>query len=328
MRAVVIREPGGADVLELREVPRPEPGTGEIRVRVASSGVNRADLIQRRGGYPAPRGWPADTPGLEFAGTVESVGPGVTLWEVGDAVMGLVGGGGYAEELVTHERAAVRVPEGTSLVEAGAIPEVFMTAWDALFAQMELSAGETLLVHAAGSGVGTAAIQLARRAGVRTLGTSRTPAKLERALELGLDVGILGGADHDWPREVLTATGERGVDLVLDLVGGPYLERNLAVLAEGGRQIVVGVPGGSRAEIDLRALMGRRARIRGTVLRARPLEEKVALARAFETLVVPGFEAGQVSPVVDRRYPPTEAAEAHRRMEANRNFGKLILEWA
>lgn len=327
MKAVVIREPGGPEVLELAEVERPEPGRGEVRVRVAASGINRADLIQRRGHYPAPPGWPQAIPGLEYAGRVESVGPEVNLWKAGDPVMGLVGGGGYAEEVVTHERTVVRVPEGLGPVEAGAIPEAFMTAWDALFRQMELAAGETVLIHAVGSGVGTAGLQLARRAGARTLGTTRTPEKLERALELGLDVGILGGADREWSEEVMRATGGRGVDLILGLVGAPYLEANLRVLAEGGRQIVVGVPGGASAEIDLRQLMRRRARIRGTVLRARPLEEKAALARGFQDRVVPGFESGALVPVVDRRYRPEEAPEAHRRMEENLNFGKLLLEW-
>lgn len=325
MRALVVREPGDPDVLEIREVPRPAPGPGQIRVRVRSGGVNRADLIQRRGHYPAPAGWPEEIPGLEYAGTVDATGPGVRLWREGDEVMGLVGGGGYAEHVVVHERTAVRVPEGVDGERAGAVPEVFMTAYDALFRQMGLALGETLLVHAVGSGVGTAAVQLARAAGAWSVGTSRTPEKVDRAAELGLDVGVV--ADEDWPERVQEALGGRGADVILDLVGAPYLEGNLRVVAEGGRQIVVGVPGGSRGSVDLRALMGRRARMRGTVLRARPLEEKAALAREFERRIVPLFERGALRPVVDRTFAPEEAAEAHRFMEANRNFGKLLIRW-
>lgn len=325
MRAVVVRDSGGPEVLEVRDVRRPAPGPGQVRVRVRSGGVNRADLIQRRGHYPAPPGWPEEILGLEYAGVVESTGPGVRLWEEGDEVMGLVGGGGYAEYVVVHERTVLRVPEGMEPERAGAVPEVFMTAYDALFRQMGLSVGETLLVHAVGSGVGTAAVQLARAAGAWTVGTSRTPEKVDRAAELGMNVGVV--ADDDWPDRVREAFGERGADVILDLVGGPYLQGNLRVLAESGRHIVVGVPGGSEARIDLRTLMGRRGRVRGTVLRARPLEEKAALAREFDRRIVPLFEAGALSPVVDRVFPPEEAADAHRVMEGNRNFGKLLLRW-
>lgn len=341
MRAVVVLEPGDPDVLELREVERPVPGPGEIRVRVASSGVNRADLLQRRGRYPAPEGWPAEIPGLEFAGVVDAVGRDSDRWREGDRAMGIVGGGGYAEYVVTPASTAVPVPSGVETVDAGAIPEVFMTAFDAVFLQAGLSVGETLLVHAAGSGVGTAAVQLAARAGARTVGTSRTPSKLERALPLGLDVAVEGG-ERSWAREVLDATGGRGADVILDLVGAPYVEGNLEALASGGRWVVVGVPGGSVAEIDLRALMRARASVRGTVLRARPVHEKAELARAFERQVVPLFEDGGASglgvetggarsepvvPVIDERYAPDEAAAAHRRMEENRSFGKLLLVW-
>ncbi len=325
MRAVVIREPGGPEVLELREVPRPEPGPGEILVRVASSGVNRADLLQRMGRYPAPEGWPADIPGLEFAGTVEAVGPDAPGRSVGDAVMGIAGGGAYAEYLVVPASTVVRVPRGMELRDAGAIPEAFETAFDAAFLQEGLSAGETLLVHAAGSGVGTAAIQLARALGARTVGTSRTPEKLDRAKSLGLDVAI--PADDEWPERVLEATGGRGVDVILDLVGGAYLSGNQRVVATGGRHVVVGVPSGPKAEIDLRALMGRRASIRGTVLRARSIEEKAELARAFDERVVPWFEEGRAAPIVDGTFPPEATAEAHRLMERNETFGKLLLVW-
>ncbi len=325
MRAVVITEFGGPEVLRVQDVERPEPGPKEILVRVKSSGLNRADLIQRVGRYPAPSGSPQDIPGLEYAGIVEAMGPDVTLWKIGDRVLGIVGGGGYAEFVVVHERTVVGVPAGVGIEDAGAIPEVFMTAFDALFRQMNLSEGETVLIHAVGSGVGTAAVQLTQSAGVRAIGTSRTKEKVERALELGLDVGIL--ADEEWPRRVSEASGGEGVDLILDLVGGAYLEGNLQVLANEGRQIVVGVPSGPKAQIDLRLLMGKRALIKGTVLRARPLEEKISLAREFEHRVCPLFAARRVLPIVDSTFSPDEASDAHRVMEENRNFGKLLLLW-
>lgn len=326
MRAVVMARPGGPEVLGLREVPRPDPGRGEVRVRVAASGVNRADLLQRRGGYPAPPGWPSDVLGLEFAGTVDAVGADVRSVAEGDRVMGIVGGGGYAEHVVTHESTLVPVPEGLPLARAGAVPEAFMTAFDAIDLQCGLVSGETVLVHAAGSGVGTAAVQLAAAAGARTLGTSRTPAKLDRAAELGLDEPVAGG-EADWPDRVLELTGGRGVDVVLDLVGAPYVAGNLAVLATGARWIVVGVTGGRTAPVDLRALMTRRATVRGTVLRARPLAEKAALAAAFRRRVVPLFERGTLRPVVDRTVAPEGAGEAHALMEDNKTFGKLLILW-
>ncbi|MFO8174297.1 MAG: NAD(P)H-quinone oxidoreductase [Gemmatimonadota bacterium] len=325
MKAVVITEFGDPDVLEVKEVERPDPGPRQILVRVASSGLNRADLLQRVGRYPAPHGYPQDIPGLEYSGVVEAVGSEVELWKEGDRVMGIVAGGGYAQYLAVHERLAVRIPAGISLEEAGGIPEVFMTAFDALFRQVGLSEGETVLIHAVGSGVGTAAVQLTQAAGVRAIGTSRTQEKVERALELGLDVGILG--DVDWPDKVLSASGDRGVDVILDLVGGNYLAGNLKVMGQGARQIVVGVPSGAVAEVDLRLLMGKRALIKGTVLRARPLEEKIALARDFEHRVCSLFAARRVRPVVDRTFPPEEAPRAHRFMADNENFGKILLIW-
>jgi len=326
MRAVVISEPGGPDVLRVEERPRPELGPSEIRVRVASSGINRADLLQRQGRYPAPDGWPRDIPGLEFAGTVESVASEVGRWQVGDRVMGIVGGGGYAEALTTHQDAVVAVPEGLDTVEAGAIPEVFMTAFDAAWLQMDLVECETLLVHAAGSGVGTAAIQMARAFGAVTIGTSRTSEKLERAVDLGLDHAVLGG-ENDWPAEVLALTDGRGVDVILDLVGGSYLPGNQKVMAAGGRHVIVGVPGGLEAPFNLRMLMSKRGTIRGTVLRARPLAEKIELARAFQERVLPAFEDGRLRPVIDRVLGPQEAPEAHRGLEANETFGKVLLDW-
>jgi NADPH2:quinone reductase len=325
MRAVVITEPGEAEVLRVATVPRPKPGPGDVLVRVAASGVNRADLLQRRGAYAAPEGFPQDIPGLEFAGTVEATGPGVGSWKPGDAVMGITGGGGYAEFLVAAADTVIPVPRGVSVPDAGAIPEVFITAWDALFLQEGLSAGETLLVHAVGSGVGTAALQLGRAFGASVIGTSRTPGKLERAAELGLEHAVRG--DERWPERVLELTRGRGVDVILDLVGGPYLAGNQRVLAGRGRHVVVGVTGGARAEVDLRALMGRRGSIRGTVLRARSPQEKAEVASGFTRAVVPRFEDGSLKPVVDRLFPADEAAAAHRLLESNDTFGKVLLRW-
>jgi putative PIG3 family NAD(P)H quinone oxidoreductase len=325
MRAVVITEFGGPDVLAVEEVPRPAPGPGEVRVRTSTSGVNRADLLQRMGRYPVPAGWPEDIPGLEFAGVVDAMGRRVDAVKEGDPVMGILGGGGYAEYVVTRADTLVPVPSSLTLDEAGAVPEVFMTAFDALFLQEGLKSGETLLIHAVGSGVGTAALQIAASIGAHVIGTSRTPAKLERAVALGLALGVPG--DEAWPDEVLELTGGQGADVILDLVGGPYLAGNQRVLAPLGRHIVVGVPGGAEATIDLRALMGRRGSIRGTVLRARPAPEKAALAEAFTEWACPLFEEGRVRPVVDSILPPEGAAEAHRRLAENRSFGKVLLKW-
>lgn len=337
MRAIVISEPGDPDVLQVVERPLPVPDSNEIRVRIATSGINRADLLQRQGRYPVPPGWPEDIPGLECAGVVDAVGEGVTRWTVGDSVMGIVGGGGYAEALVTHEDALVRTPNGMTPADAGAIPEVFMTAFDAAWLQMGLSEGETLLVHAVGSGVGTAAVQMASAFGCRTIGTSRTPAKLEQAVALGLDHGVLaqpsttdgvaGEDDQSWPQQVLDLTDGRGVDVILDLVGGAYLPGNQQVMAKRGRHVIVGVPSGPEAIFNLRMLMAKRGTIRGTVLRARPLEEKAELARAFESRVLPLFDEGSLKPVIDRVLRPEDAPEAHRLLETNATFGKVLLGW-
>ncbi len=324
MRAVVIPEFGEPDVLRLATVPDPRPGARELVVRVQVSGVNRADVLQRRGLYPSPPG-ASEVPGLEFAGVVEEVGGAVSRWRPGDRVMGIVAGGGYAERVVVDERVAVAIPGGMDMTAAGAIPEVYMTAYDAVFRQAGLERGETLLIHAVGSGVGVAALQLARRAGAHVIGTSRTPSKLERAAAMGLGLGVPGG--DAWDDAVRDATGGRGADVILDLVGAPYLARNQAAVAVGGRHVVVGVPGGSRAELDLRLLMARRARLLGTVLRARSVEEKADLARDFTETVMPGFVDGTLEPAIDRVFSPAQAADAHRRMEANENFGKIVFAW-
>lgn len=327
MRAVVIDRPGGPEVLTMRDVPDPHPGPGEIAVRVAAAGINRADLLQRAGHYPPPPGWPADIPGLEYAGEVDALGEGATRWSPGDRVMGLVGGGAYAERVVVHETTAIPVPPNLSLDEAAAIPEAYLTAHDALNALLRLRRGENLLVHAVGSGVGTAAVQLGVAAGARVLGTSRTPWKLERARELGLDVGI-DSAHEDVVEGVLRATDGAGTETVLDLVGGPWFGMSLRALAYGGRIALIGLVAGARAEVELRLILSKRAAIRGATMRPRGLDERSALADTFTTDVVPLFATGALRPTIDTVMPMAEAARAHERVAANQNFGKVVLRWA
>lgn len=324
MRAVVITEAGGPDVLRIRDVPKPVPRERELLVRVAATAINRADLLQRRGGYPSPPGWPADIPGLEYAGTVEDTGHGVESFRPGDRVMGLVGGGSYAEYVTVDEREVVRVPDRLGLEEAAAIPEAFITAHDAIITQAILARGETLLVHAVGSGVGTAAVQIAKAAGARTFGTSRSRWKLDRALESGLDVAI-DVATEDFAKRVAGDTSAKGADVVLDLVGGDYLTGNLRCLAKHGRIIIVGLVAGSSATLDMRALMSKRAMIRGTVLRSRSPAEKAAVTQAFAGFALPLFENGALRPIIDRVLRLEDAADAHRSIEASESFGKIVL---
>jgi NADPH2:quinone reductase len=326
MRAIVIRNPGGPEVLEELDRPLPEPGLGQIRVRIRASALNRADILQRMGGYPAPVGAPSDVPGLEYAGEVDAVGDAVNLWGVGSRVMGLVGGGGHAEHVCVHEREAMEMPAGLSWEEAAAIPEAFLTAYDALFRQLDLRSGERLLIHAVGSGVGTAAVQLARAAGATVLGTSRSASKLARAADLGLDTGIDSSQDS-WAARLDAATEGKGVNAILDLLGGSYLPDSLRALAPRGRLILVGLTAGRRAELDLGTILNKRLRIVGTVLRSRPLEEKISLAREFSERVLPMFEPGHLRPVIDRVFSFSEIREAHRLMESDSNFGKIVLKW-
>lgn len=325
MRAVVITAPGGPEVLEIQSRPIPEPGLNQIRVRVRASALNRADISQRLGRYPAPAGVPADVSGLEYSGEVDAFGPGSTMWKPGDRVMGIVGGGGHSEYLCVHEREAIAIPIELTWEEAAAIPEVFLTAYDALFRQLFARPGETLLIHAVGSGVGTAAVQLARVGGVHAIGTSRSPEKLRRAGELGMIAGILGAAD--WPEKLLAQTDGAGVHAILDLVGAGYLAGNLRVLAPQGRMISVGLTAGSRAELDMTILMRKRLSILGTVLRARPIEEKIALARDFATRVLPFFASRRLRPVLDSVHSFNDIRGAHVLMESDSSFGKIILRW-
>jgi NADPH:quinone reductase len=328
MRAITIARPGGPEVLTMCDVAPPEYGPHEIRVRVHATAVNRADLLQRAGGYPAPTGSPQNIPGLEYAGTVESVGDAVTRWRDGDRVMGLVGGGGYAEYITTHEDEAILVPDALSLEHAAAIPEAFITAHDALLTRMKLQPQESLLIHAVGSGVGTAALQIAKARDAFVLGTQRSAWKLERAQALGLDVGIETDADDFANRvmeEMKQSRATNGVDAVLDLVGGPYLAGDLRAIRVLGRIIVVGLVAGAKHELDMRLLLQKRATITGTILRARPPAEKIAAARAFDRDVLPLIASGTVRPIVHEVMPLADAAHAHELVEANRNFGKVVL---
>ncbi|HUS27816.1 MAG TPA: NAD(P)H-quinone oxidoreductase [Kofleriaceae bacterium] len=323
MRAIAISKPGGPEVLALVERASPEPSRGEVLVRVRGTAVNRADLLQRMGAYPAPADSPPDIPGLEIAGEVAALGRGVERLKVGDRVFGLVGGGGYAEEVVSHERALARIPDGMSFEDAAAIPEAYCTAHDAIVTQAQIKSGETLLVHAVGSGVGTAAVQLARALGATVIGTARTADKLDRARELGMDHGIVaeGGKFADAVRGVASD----GVSVILELVGGNYVAEDLRCVATLGRIVLVGLMAGTKGDLDLGLVLRKRARIFGTVLRARPLEEKIAAMRAFEAQVVPLVARGACKPIIDCVMPLADAARAHERMQSNAGFGKIVL---
>jgi NADPH2:quinone reductase len=322
MRAVVISKPGGPEVLEVREVETPEPAGDQVRVRVRAAGVNRADLLQRAGGYPAPSGWPADIPGMEFAGEVDALGPLARMWKVGQRVMGLAGGGAQAEYIMVHEGMLVEIPQNLDFEQAAGVPEVFMTAHDALFTQAGLQMGESVLIHAAGSGVGTAAIQLAHAAGATVFGTARTPGKLERAKALGLDVAL---TDQDFAAEVKHLTGGNGVHVVLDFVGASYMEQNLEALGMWGRMVFLATMGGAQANVNLGMLMGKRISMRGVTLRTRTLEEKLAVTRRFATHVLPLLANGKVRPIIEQVYAMNEVGQAHKDMGENKNFGKLIV---
>jgi NADPH:quinone reductase len=327
MKAVKIVSFGGVEGLQVVEVPdAPLPAADRVRVRVRAAGLNRADILQRLGRYPAPPGYPPDIPGLEFAGEVESVGDGARAWKKGDRVFGITGGGAHADLVTVSEATLARVPDNLDWVQAASIPEVFMTAHDALYTQCGLQMGERVLIHAAGSGVGTAASQLVEATGATAYGTSRTPEKLESAKEFGLSQSVAVGSDASkFSAAVKEWTNGQGVNVILDLVGAPYLKANLESLAPKGRMIFVGTTGGARAEIDYAIVMRKRLHIMGTSLRIRSLEEKAAATRLFAEHVVPLLESGSVKPVVDSVFKMDEVREAHRRIETNETFGKVIL---
>ena len=327
MRAVKIVSHGGVEALEVREVERPPAASADrVRVRVRAAGLNRADILQRMGRYPAPTGAVKDTPGLEFAGEVEQVGSEVRSWRVGQRVFGITAAGAQAEYIVVSQSALAEIPSNLDWAEAAAVPEVFITAHDALFSQARLEMGESMLVHAAGSGVGTAAIQLARAAGATPYGTSRTPDKLERAREYGLENGTAVGDDAArFVAAVREWTNGSGVNVILDLVGGAYLSANLDALALKGRLMLVGTTAGASAQLEFGTVMGKRLSITGTMLRSRSVEEKAEATRRFIAHVVPLLRQGTVRPVVDKIYSMDEVRAAHTRMESNVSFGKIIL---
>ncbi|MBH52494.1 MAG: NAD(P)H-quinone oxidoreductase [Chloroflexi bacterium] len=324
MIAAVIDNPGGPDAFTLRDIDEPEFGPDEVLIQVKATALNRADLMQRRGRYPAPDGIDQRIPGLEMAGVVEQIGARVTSFSQGDRVFALLGGGGYAEKVVVHERMLMNIPQNLSFEDAAGVPEGFFTAYDALFNQAKLKMGESLLIHAAGSGVGTAAIQLAHQMSVSVFGTAGSKEKLFEAEKLGLDIGI-NYKEEDFSKKIEESTKGSGVNVILDVIGAPYWEQNLNSLSQKGRMVLVGAMGGRLLETNLGLLGPKRLRIHGTVLRSRPIEEKITLTQQIVSSVLPLLESGKIHSVTDSVFPLSNVAEAHQRMEDNLNFGKIIL---
>ncbi|MCH0540436.1 NAD(P)H-quinone oxidoreductase [Streptomyces sp. MUM 203J] len=323
MRAITIPEPGGPEALVWAEVPDPVPGEGEVLVEVAASAVNRADLLQRQGFYPPPDGAPA-YPGLECSGRIAALGPGVSGWLVGDEVCALLAGGGYAEKTVVPAGQLLPVPKGVDLVTAAALPEVAATVWSNVFMVAHLRPGETLLVHGGASGIGTMAIQLGKAVGARVAVTAGSPEKLARCAELGADV-LIDYHEQDFVEELRKATDGAGADVILDIIGAKYLDRNIQALALNGRLAIIGLQGGRKAEVNLGAMLAKRVAVTATSLRGRPQTEKAAIVAAVREHVWPLIAAGTVRPVVDRVFPMTEAAEAHRALEQSDHVGKVLL---
>jgi len=327
MKAVWIERFGGPEGLVIRSVPRPRITADQVLVRVRASALNRADLLQRQGRYPAPPGYPQEIPGIEFAGEVAEVGPLVQMWKPGQRVFGLTGGGAQAEYLVTQERLLAEIPANLDWAAAAAVPEVFITAHDALWKQAELKPGETVLIHAVGSGVGLAAVQLVHAIRAIAFGTSRTAEKIQRGRPLGLTDGIAVQQNLD---ELVSSaqrwTSGRGIDVVLDLVGGPYVAASQKLMAAKGRIILVGTIAGGACELDSRLVMSKRLRITGTVLRARPLEEKIQATRSFAGEVVPLLADGVLRPNIDSKFSVDDIQKSHERLESNATFGKVIIE--
>jgi putative PIG3 family NAD(P)H quinone oxidoreductase len=323
MICVQITAPGGPEVLEAVERPDPVAGPGEVLIRVAAAGVNRPDILQRRGAYPPPTG-ASDIPGLEVSGTIARVGEGVDGWREGDAVCALVSGGGYAELCVAPAPQCLRVPASIELDAAAAIPETFFTVWTNVFERGRLRAGETALFHGGSSGIGTTAIQIARTRGAIVYVTVGSDEKARACEALGARRAI-NYRIQDFVEAVKDLTGGRGVDLILDIIGGSYLPRNLAALAVDGRLVQIGLMGGETSSIDLRRVLGRRLTITGSTLRPRTVEEKAQIAAALAREVWPAVEAGDVKPIVYKTFPLTEAAAAHRLMESSEHIGKIVL---
>ena len=323
MHAITIPEPGGPEALVWAEVPDPEPAEGEVLVEVAASAVNRADLLQRQGFYDPPPG-ASPYPGLECSGRVVALGPGVSGWSVGDEVCALLAGGGYAEKVAVPAGQLLPAPRGIDLVHAGALPEVACTVWSNVFMVAHLRPGETLLVHGGSSGIGTMAIQLAKAVGARVAVTAGGPEKLARCAELGAEI-LIDYREQDFVEEIRKATGGAGADVILDIIGAKYLSSNVDALAVNGRLVVIGLQGGTRAELDLGKLLSKRAAVTATSLRARPLGEKAAIVAAVREHVWPLIESGQVTPIVDRALPLRDASEAHRVLESSSHIGKVVL---
>ncbi|MDZ7810231.1 MAG: NAD(P)H-quinone oxidoreductase [Arhodomonas sp.] len=325
MRVWQITEPGGPEVLRLDERPDPVPGPGQLVVRVRATGVNRADTIQRMGHYPAPPGAVADVPGLEYVGEVESLGEGCVLRAAGDRVMGLVGGGAYAERLLVNERETLAVPPHLDDTAAAAVPEAFLTAWRAVALEGELPRGGWCVIRGATSGIGTAATQVVRALGARSLGTGRGRARLEAAAGHGLDAIFVDDGTTALADAVAAASDGRGADVVLDLIGGDGLPEALKALRSEGRLVLVGLMAGRKAELNLGAVLMNRLTVRGMTMRSLPLERRIALARRFEAEILPLFAEGVLAPVLDREIPFDEAPEAHRLMESGTHLGKLVI---
>jgi len=323
MRAVVITEPGGPEVMRWLEVPDPVPGPGDVIIEVAGGGVNRADLMQRQGHYPPPPG-ASPYPGLECSGRVIAVGDDVTTWRLGDEVCALLSGGGYAEQVAVPAGQLLPVPDKVNVTQAAAFPETTCTVYANLFQVARLSPGEMLLVHGGSSGIGTTAIQLGKAFGARVACTAGSPQKLARCRELGADVAI-NYREEDFVAAVRDATGGAGADVILDIMGASYLARNLAALATNGRLVIIGRQGGSRAEIDLGVLQGKQASVHATTLRARPAREKAEVVAAVREHVWPLIDAGQITAIIDRELPMSQAAQAHRAMAASEHIGKILL---
>ena len=326
MTAIGIKTPGGPEVLVPEERPVPSPGPTEVLVKVRAAGVNRPDVMQRKGHYPPPPGAP-DIPGLEIAGDIVSVGEKVTRWKVGDKICALVSGGGYAEYCVTDEATALSIPKGFSYIDAAALPETFMTVWHNVFERGALKAGETLLVHGGSSGIGTTAIMLAKAFGAKVIATAGSAEKCEACRKIGADVAIDYNKE-DFVAVTKEATGKKGAELILDMIGGDYVDRNFEAAAVEGRIVQIATQKGTKVTADLRRLMLKRLTHTGSTLRARPVADKAAIARALEKNVWPLLEAGKVHPVIDSTYPLAKASEAHARMETSLHIGKIMLEVA
>ena len=327
MRAAWIAGFGGPEVFEIRDVARPQPGREDLLVRVRASALNRADLLQRQGKYPPPAGYPVEIPGIEFAGEIAEVGGSVRKWKSGQRVFGLLGGAAHAEYIATHQDLVAEIPENLDWASAAAVPEAFITAHDSLWVQAALRPGETVLVNAVGSGVGLAAVQLVRAIQAVPFGTSRTAAKLDRAKSYGMADGLVVRDNFDHLLAAMEQlTRGQGVNVMLDLVGGPYVKAGQKLLAAKGRMILVGTVAGGNYELESRHVMSKRLQIRGTVLRARSLEEKIRVTQAFASEVVPLLARGVLRPVIDSKFPLDAIADAHRRLESNETTGKVVIE--